>query len=116
MAPNLPDSLPLETLEIDTQAEAQNIKKPGEAQILDTDISFSNESSEEEEFDWEKGNELNSKAEEKIEVKSGGRVWLVFMKLSRPIRVFLIASLRVGVLVMPLIVVHFRFSNTPVKV
>ena len=118
MPPKLPDPLPLETLEIDTQVEAQNIKKPGEtAQLSDTDTSSSNESSEEEEeFDWEKDDEANSKAEGTIEAKRGRRVWLAFMKLSRPIRVFLIALLGVGVLITPLIVVNVRFPNTPVKV
>jgi hypothetical protein len=118
MPPKLPDPLPLETLEIDTQVEAQNIRKPGEAvQLSDSDTSSSNEfSEEEEEFDWEKDDEANSKGGGTIEAKRGRRVWLAFMKLSRPIRVFLIALLGVGVLITPLIVVNVRFPNNPVKV
>lgn len=66
------------------------------------------------EFDWfedESGNENT----DPITAKRGRRLWLAFMKLSRPIRALFVSLLGAAILATPLIVVNVRFQESVIK-
>lgn len=73
--------------------------------------------SDSEEFDWseDEQSQSNDGNEELIRSKRGRRAWLAFMKLAKPLRVFLVACLGVAILITPLVVVNVRFRESVVK-
>lgn len=70
--------------------------------------------SDSEEFDWSEDEQSQSN-EELVRSKRGRRAWLAFMKLARPLRVFLVACLGLAVFITPLVVVNVRFRESIVK-
>lgn len=68
-------------------------------------------------FDWfEDDEEKSNSIGHQVTAKRGRRLWLAFMKLSRPVRVVLICVVGVAILVTPLLVVNLRFQGNPAKV
>lgn len=67
-------------------------------------------------FDWSEGDEEKSNIGDQVAAKRGRRLWLAFMKLSRPVRAVLICVVGVAILVTPLLVVNLRFRENPAKV
>ncbi|KAJ3517249.1 hypothetical protein NMY22_g14005 [Coprinellus aureogranulatus] len=80
-----------------------------------SDTDGTNETALDEDFDWDRDDE-SQVVKTEIKAKRGRAIWLAFMKLSRPFRVFLIAFLGVAILVTPLIIVNVRFRASPVKI
>lgn len=121
MPPKIPDPLPLDPLRIDTEAEAQAIHKLTDESRRDSrdsgsDTDGTNDTAlDDEDFDWDRDDE-SQVAKTETKAKRGRAIWLAFMKLSRPFRVFLVAFLGVAILVTPLIIVNVRFRDSPVKI
>ncbi|KII85753.1 hypothetical protein PLICRDRAFT_44145 [Plicaturopsis crispa FD-325 SS-3] len=68
------------------------------------------------EFDWDEDEEVTrAKAQEKGKAHRGRRLWLLFMKLARPVRTLLVGILGAGVLIAPLLVVEFKFRDSPAR-
>ncbi|KAH9485263.1 Mechanosensitive ion channel protein Msy1 [Psilocybe cubensis] len=67
-------------------------------------------------FNWsEEEQSQNDGNTEPIRSKRGRRMWLAFMKLARPMRVFIIGIIGVAVLITPLVVVNVRFQDSLIK-
>lgn len=119
MPSKIPDPLPLDPLRIDTEAEARAIHKLTEdhrdSRDSGSDTDGTNDTALDEDFDWDRDDE-SQVAKTETKAKRGRAIWLAFMKLSRPFRVFLIAFLGVAILVTPLIVVNVRFRDSSVKI
>ena len=80
----------------------------------DTDSTATNSSDE---FDWSEDEEAKAdKIQPRVGAKRGRRLWLAFVKLARPVRVFLVSLIGIGISITPLLVVDFRFPNNPAKV
>ncbi|KAH8110837.1 Mechanosensitive ion channel-domain-containing protein [Phellopilus nigrolimitatus] len=75
------------------------------------------ETNSSDEFDWEAEDDgVDTKdLETKRKTRRGRKIYGLFMKLSRPIRTFLVAVLGAGVLITPLLVTHFRFHDSPAR-
>jgi hypothetical protein len=120
MPPKISEPLPLDPLRIDTEAEANAIhhklaQEEGDSPDSSSDSDGTIETIDDEDFDWDRDDESpDHKAE--IQAKRGRAIWLAFMKLSRPIRVFLVAFLGVSILITPLIIVNVRFRSSPVHI
>ena len=70
------------------------------------------------EFDWdEEEDDASTKArnDPTVKAKRGRAAYLAFMKLARPLRVTLLCILGGGILITPLLIVHFLFRSNPVK-
>ncbi|QRV74331.1 transporter, small conductance mechanosensitive ion channel (MscS) family protein [Ceratobasidium sp. AG-Ba] len=67
------------------------------------------------EFDWDAADGDEQSIHQQKKAKRGRRVWLGFMKLARPLRTTIIAVLGAGILIAPLIVVHFEFRDSPAR-
>lgn len=69
------------------------------------------------EFDWdeEDGASATVRNGHVVKAKRGRAAYLAFMKLARPLRVILLCILVGGILITPLLVVHFLFRSNPVK-
>ena len=69
------------------------------------------------EFDWDKedGASVTVRNEHGVKAKRGRVAYLAFMKLARPLRVALLCIIVGGVLITPLIIVHFLFRSNPAK-
>jgi len=67
------------------------------------------------EFNWSEDENTNTHNTEPIRAKRGRRLWLAFMKLARPVRVFIIALLGGAICITPLIVVNIRFQESIIK-
>jgi hypothetical protein len=79
----------------------------------DTDSTATNSSDE---FDWFEDEETNAgQMQLQVGAKRGRRLWLAFMKLARPVRVFLVSLVGVAISVTPLLVVNFRFPDDASK-
>ncbi|PPQ98446.1 hypothetical protein CVT24_004125 [Panaeolus cyanescens] len=70
-----------------------------------------------EEFNWSEDDDANAKpaALESKVAKRGRYLWLGFLKLARPVRVFIIGLLGAAIFITPLLVVHFRFHETVIR-
>ncbi|KAG7444519.1 uncharacterized protein BT62DRAFT_934160 [Guyanagaster necrorhizus] len=69
------------------------------------------------EFDWDENEEAVEKNQTtEVRARRGRAIYVAFMKLSRPIRALLIGVLGVGILITPLLVVHFRFRSSPARI
>lgn len=81
--------------------------------VDDTDSTATNSSDE---FDWFEDEEAKTdKARLQVGAKRGRRLWLAFVKLARPVRVFLVSIIGVAISVTPLLVVNFRFPHSAAK-
>ncbi|KAF5388714.1 hypothetical protein D9757_004867 [Collybiopsis confluens] len=81
----------------------------------DTD-STDTATNSDDEFNWdEEDGSLGSQNKGKTKAKRGRAMYLAFMKLARPIRVFLLGILGTGILITPLLVVQFRFKSSLVR-
>jgi hypothetical protein len=69
------------------------------------------------EFDWDEEDGASATIHNGHEVKAkrGRAAYLAFMKLARPLRVTLLCIIVGGVLIAPLLIVHFLFRSNPVK-
>jgi len=82
---------------------------------LDSDSSPTGSSDE---FDWDKEeDDASTKArnDPTVKAKRGRAAYLAFMKLARPFRVTLLCILGGGILITPLLIVHFLFRSNPVS-
>lgn len=67
------------------------------------------------EFDWDEEDGQNGSKHIKTKAARGRKVWLLFLKLARPIRVILVGILGAGLLIAPLLVFQFRFLTSPAR-
>ncbi|KAH6914178.1 Mechanosensitive ion channel-domain-containing protein [Coprinopsis sp. MPI-PUGE-AT-0042] len=94
----VPEPLKLETLDDD------DFRKPTRTRLrTDTSSTSGHTTDEDDDFDWDKDDDAPPQ-QVKIEAQRGRKLWLAFMKLSRFMRVFLIAAL--GVLVLSPVKIH----------
>ncbi|CAL1714828.1 unnamed protein product [Somion occarium] len=104
---------------IDT--EANFVSSPNRPHIIDAERedspSESSATNSSDEFDWEAEDDATSQktAAEKVKVKRMGAIWRGFMKLARPIRTLIIATIGTGILITPLLVFRLRFNSSPVR-
>jgi hypothetical protein len=76
--------------------------------VADTDT----ESNSSDEFDWDAEDDANSTDHSTPKAaKRGRRIWLLFIRLARPLRIFLVALLGCGIFITPFIVVLLRFQS-----
>ncbi|KAJ3985951.1 Mechanosensitive ion channel-domain-containing protein [Lentinula detonsa] len=81
----------------------------------DTD-STDTATNSDDEFNWDEDDDPSaSRNHEKTKAKRGRAIYLAFMKLARPVRVFLLGALGAGILITPLLVVQLRFKSNPVR-
>lgn len=70
------------------------------------------ESNSSDEFDWDAEDDGNSTYQPtSSKAKRGRRIWQGFMRLARPLRIFLVALLGCGILITPFVVVLLRFRS-----
>lgn len=84
----------------------------------DTSDSDSSPTGSSDEFDWdEEEDDASTKArnDHTVKAKRGRAAYLAFMKLARPLRVTLLCILVGGILITPLLIVHFFFRSNPAK-
>ncbi|KAH8832568.1 Mechanosensitive ion channel-domain-containing protein [Flagelloscypha sp. PMI_526] len=68
------------------------------------------------EFDWDEDDEdRNGRHQVGKKATRGRKVYLLCLKLSRPVRVFLLGVLGAGLLITPLLVFQFRFLTSPAR-
>jgi hypothetical protein len=69
------------------------------------------------EFDWDEDEDASTKIrnDHAVKAKRGRAAYLAFMKLARPLRVIFLCILGGGILIAPLLIVHFLFRSNPVK-
>ncbi|KAK0440944.1 Mechanosensitive ion channel-domain-containing protein [Desarmillaria tabescens] len=68
------------------------------------------------EFDWDENEEAVEKNQTEVRARRGRAIYVAFMKLARPVRALLIGILGAGILITPLLVVHFRFRSSPARI
>ncbi|CCO37443.1 hypothetical protein BN14_11599 [Rhizoctonia solani AG-1 IB] len=78
----------------------------------DSDSTATNSSDE---FDWDAADGDDQSVHHAKKAKRGRRLWLAFLKLARPIRTTIIALIGGGILITPLLVVHFQFRDSPAR-
>ncbi|CUA74641.1 Mechanosensitive ion channel protein 9 [Rhizoctonia solani] len=78
----------------------------------DSDSTATNSSDE---FDWDAVDGDDQSVHHSKKAKRGRRLWLAFMKLARPIRTTIFALIGGGILIAPLLVVHFQFRDSPAR-
>ncbi|KAH7327668.1 Mechanosensitive ion channel-domain-containing protein [Rhizoctonia solani] len=88
--------------------------RPSNFHKYDTDSTATNSSDE---FDWDAadGDGDDQSVHHAKKAKRGRRLWLAFMKLARPIRTTIFALIGGGILIAPLLVVHFQFRDSPTR-
>ena len=86
-------------------------KKDGDASDSDSSLTGSSD-----EFDWDEEDDASTKArnDPTVKAKRGRAAYLAFMRLARPLRVTLLCILGGGILITPLLIVHFLFRSNPV--
>ena len=93
-------------------------RSPAPLSDTDSDDTATNSSDE---FDWsedDEGKEAvvttgNDGQVRRIRARRGRAIYLAYMRLSRPFRVFIVALLGAGILITPLLVFQLRFKNSP---
>ncbi|CAE6403951.1 unnamed protein product [Rhizoctonia solani] len=78
----------------------------------DSDSTATNSSDE---FDWDAADADDQSIHHTKKAKRGRRLWLAFLKLARPVRTTIIALIGGGILIAPLLVVHFQFRDSPAR-
>ncbi|KAJ1307021.1 hypothetical protein OPQ81_008000 [Rhizoctonia solani] len=96
----------------EVQPLTPNTTRPSNDNKYDSDSTATNSSDE---FDWDAADGDEQSVHHAKKAKRGRRVWLAFMKLARPIRTTIFALIGGGILIAPLIVVHFQFKDSPVR-
>lgn len=93
-------------------AATERGKESGDAS--DSDSSATGTSDE---FDWDEEDDAstNPRNEQVVKAKRGRAAYLAFMKLARPLRVTLLCILVGGILITPLLIVHFLFRSNSAK-
>lgn len=84
----------------------------------DASDSDSSPTGSSDEFDWDKEEDdasTHGRNDPTVKAKRGRAAYLAFMKLARPLRVALLCILGGGVLITPLLIVHFLFRANPAK-
>jgi len=83
----------------------------------DNSDSDSSPTGSSDEFDWDEEDDSSTEArnDPTVKAKRGRAAYLAFMKLARPLRVTLLCILGGGILITPLLIVHFLFRSSPVK-
>ncbi|KAF9269000.1 hypothetical protein L218DRAFT_916497 [Marasmius fiardii PR-910] len=77
----------------------------------DSDSTATNSS----DFNWDEDEDnLERKGAEKAKAKRGRAIYLAFMKLARPVRVFLLGTFVAALFIAPLLIVQFLFRETSV--
>ena len=97
------------------QTDAVTEQRKNDDDASDSDSSPTGSSDE---FDWDQEEDDSSnktRNDPTIKAKRGRAAYLGFMKLARPLRVTLLCILGGGILIAPLLVVHFLFRSSPVK-
>ncbi|KDQ19570.1 hypothetical protein BOTBODRAFT_126457 [Botryobasidium botryosum FD-172 SS1] len=74
-----------------------------------TDTTLTHSSDE---FDWELDEKEPAKVTAARKAKRGHRLWLMFMKLARPVRAFIIGVVGSGILIAPMLVFRFQFNDS----
>lgn len=90
----------------------QNERKPSDSGS-ETNSATTTDTSDE--FNWSEEESTDAVNQERVRAKRGRRVWLAFMKLARPVRVFLVCLLGVAISITPLVVVNVRFNDSFAK-
>ncbi|KAJ6518657.1 Mechanosensitive ion channel-domain-containing protein [Mycena sanguinolenta] len=87
------------------------------AQDLAAADSDSTATDSSDEFDWDEDDEETKQAKtvEANRAKRGRAVYLVFMKLARPLRIFIFGVLGCAILITPLLVFQLRFKSSPAQ-
>ncbi|KAL1747916.1 Mechanosensitive ion channel-domain-containing protein [Schizophyllum fasciatum] len=93
-------------------------RSPAPPSDTDSDDTATNSSDE---FDWSEEDEDketvittgNDGQVHRIRARRGRAIYLAYMRLSRPFRVFIIALLGAGILITPLLVFQLRFKSSP---
>ncbi|KAG9085573.1 hypothetical protein FS749_004321 [Ceratobasidium sp. UAMH 11750] len=98
--------------DISQSSTLNNIPNRDSHEKYDSDSTATNSSDE---FDWDAADGDDQSIHHEKKAKRGRRVWLGFMKLSRPLRTTIIALLGAGIFIAPLIVVHFKFRDSPAR-
>ncbi|KAG9091833.1 hypothetical protein FS749_016196 [Ceratobasidium sp. UAMH 11750] len=98
--------------DISQSSTLNNIPNRNSQEKYDSDSTATNSSDE---FDWDAADGDDQSIHHEKKAKRGRRVWLGFMKLSRPLRTTIIALLGAGIFIAPLIVVHFKFRDSPAR-
>lgn len=95
-----------------TGGDTAGRKKGGDASDSDSSLTGSSD-----EFDWDEEDDASTKArhDPSVKAKRGRAAYLAFMKLARPFRVTLLCIIGGGILITPLLVVHFIFRSNPVS-
>lgn len=90
---------------------------PGRKKDGNTSDSDSSPTGTSDEFDWDEEDDASTKAQNDptVKAKRGRAAYLGFMKLARPFRVILLCIIGGGILIAPLLVVHFLFRSNPVS-
>lgn len=83
---------------------------PHQMQHFDSDTTATNSSDE---FDWDGEEKIDPAG--LVKAKRIRWLWLLFMKLSRFLRVLLVGCIGAGVLITPLLVVNLRFRENPAR-
>lgn len=82
---------------------------------VDSDSSNTTATNSDDEFDWDADEDaatIHQQADQSSKAKRGRFLYLAFMKLSRPIRTFLIGVIGVGILITPFLLFQLRFTHS----
>jgi hypothetical protein len=96
------------------QSDGVTPERRKEGNASDSDSSPTGSSDE---FDWDEEDDTSTKGrgDHVVKAKRGRAAYLAFMRLARPIRVTLMCILGGGILITPLLIVHFLFHSNPAK-
>lgn len=82
----------------------------------DSGSSATDSPDDDDEFNWSEDEDNSKPAHSESKVAKRGRyLWLGFLKLARPVRVFIIGLLGAAIFITPLLVVYFRFRETVIR-
>ncbi|KAG7093888.1 hypothetical protein E1B28_007527 [Marasmius oreades] len=91
------------------EQDEAHLSSPRDHDHSDSDSTATNSS----DFNWDEDEEDVGRAgTEKAKAKRGRAVYLAFMKLARPVRVFLLGFLGCALCIAPLLIVQFLFKET----
>lgn len=89
-------------------ARSSPVRLPPEDSGSDSDSTATNSSDE---FDWEAEEEDSPQATELKKAKRIRRLWLLYSRLSRGVRLLLFGGLGTSIIIAPYIVFELRFKN-----
>ncbi|KAF7309662.1 hypothetical protein MIND_00337300 [Mycena indigotica] len=98
------------------QLEPQLDDHPEQLPAQDHSDSDSTATDSSDEFDWDKDDDEAQVVEtHAVKAKRGRALWLLFMKLARPIRILLAGIIGCAILIAPLLVFELRFESNPAR-